>query len=149
MSLGFLIFRIYVRLKIFRRIFIDDPFVIAAWLMTVANAAIWQAAVGPLYLTVGVTNSQITVPPSEFEENFFVTSHTGFASFILYYTSLYMVKASFLLFFRALGNKIKRQRLIWWAALLFMIASYVISCSLVDFKCFVGPKATALGWPDL
>lgn len=115
--------------------------------MTVANAAIWQAAVGPLYLTVGVTSNAIK-PPQDFEEKFFAYSHTQFASYILYYACLYTVKLSFLLFFRGLGRKIKRQRLIWWFALLFMIASYAVSFSLVDFTCLVGPKATALGYSN-
>ena len=147
-SFGFLLFRIYVRLKIFRRLFIDDPFLIAAWLMTLANAIIWQVNVRPLYLTIGVASGQITSLPPDFLPEFFAYSHAQFSSSILTYASLYLTKFSFLLFFRKLGNKVPRQRVIWWSALVFVIASYAVSFCVVDFRCLVGSKATALGWSE-
>ena len=113
--------------------------------MTLANAALWQRAQGPLYMTVGVTSGQITTLPLDFENKFFVYTHTQFASYILYYASLYTTKLSFLLFFYKLGEKVRRQRIIWWSALVFVIVSYSISFGLVDFNCFVGPKSKALG----
>ena len=116
--------------------------------MTLANAVIWQVTVGPLYLTIGVVSGQITSPLQDFVPKFFAYSHAQFASYMLYYASLYLTKLSFLLFFRKLGNKVKRQRVIWWSALLFVIASYAVSLSVVDFRCLVGPKATALGWSE-
>lgn len=147
-SFGFLLFRIYVRLRIFRRLFIDDPFLIAAWLMTLANAIIWQVTVEPLYLTVGLVSGQITSPPQDFISKSFTYLHAQFSSYVLYYTSLYLTKFSFLLFFRKLGNKVKRQRVIWWSALLFVIASYAVSFGISDFSCLVGSKAAALSWSE-
>ena len=145
-SFAFLGFRICVRLKFFRRLYIDDALVIAAWLMTVANAAIWQAAIEPLYLTVAITSGQVAMPPPDYvTTTFFVYTHSQFATIVLYYTSLYTIKLSFLFFFRILGDKVRRQQIIWWSALAFVVAAYLITFSLLDFKCLVGPKSKAIG----
>ena len=149
-SFAFLVFRICVRLKFFRRLYIDDTMVIAAWLMTVANAAIWQGAIEPLYLTVGITSGQVATPPSDYATTtFFVYTHSQFATIVLYSTSLYTTKLSFLFFFRILGDKIRRQQIIWWSALAFVVAAYLITLGLLDFRCLVGPKHKAIGNPQI
>ena len=144
-SSGFLVFRIYVRLKIFRRLFSDDPLVIAGWLMTLANAVVWQMNTGPLYLTIAVNSGEIITLPLDFDEKSFAYLHAQLTSYVLYYTSLYITKLSFLLFFRRLGERVRRQRVIWWSTLFFVIASYAVSFSILDFRCLAGSDAEALG----
>ena len=139
-SFCFLIFRFYVRLKIFRRLYIEDPIVFAAWLMTLANAVVWQKTANELYSVIAVESGQISMPPPEYLSYVYIQLHSLFASFVLYYTALWSVKLSFLLFFRTLSNSIRRQMILWYWVLAFTIASYVSCLCMMDFRCLVEPR---------
>ncbi|CAD6588374.1 MAG: hypothetical protein ASARMPRED_003539 [Alectoria sarmentosa] len=115
-SFCFLTFRVYVRLKIFRRLHIEDPFVLAAWLMNLANTIVWQKTAKKLYSVIAVESGQIFMPPPEYSSYLYIELQSLFASELLYYTALWSVKLSFLLFFRNLGNNIRRQMLLWCLA---------------------------------
>lgn len=147
-SFCFLVFRFYVRLKIFRRIYIEDPFVLAAWLMTLANALVWQKTANELYSVIAVESGQISMPPPEYLSCFYIELHSLFASFVLYYTALWSVKLSFLLFFRNLVNSIRRQMILWYCVLAFTIASYVSCLCMMDFRCMVEPGGLGKFFPS-
>lgn len=139
-SFCFLLFRFYVRLKIFRRLHIEDPFVLAAWLMNLANAVIWQKSANELYSVIAVESGQLTIPPPEYFSSVYIELHSLFASELLYYTALWSVKFSFLLFFRNLRNDIRRQMILWYWVLAFTIASYVGCLCMINYKCLVVPR---------
>ena len=147
MSLGFLIFRLYVRLRTSRRLRVDDAFVIAAWLMNLANAILWQVLASDLYMSIAVASGQMLVLPTDFFSRIYIFIHSQLASQFLFTTGLWAIKVSFLLFFRGLGNKIRRQRIIWWCALGFTAASYPVCLSLYNYRCLVRPDGTSLGTP--
>lgn len=138
-SFCFLLFRFYVRLKIFSRLHIEDSFVLAAWLMNLANAVVWQNNANELYSAFAVES----MPAPVYLSHVYVQLHSLFASELLYYTALWSVKLSFLLFFRNLGNYIRRQMMIWYCVLAFTIASYITCLCMMDFRCLVGPRGLA------
>lgn len=142
-SLFFLLFRFYVRVKIFRRLHIEDPFVLAAWLMNLVNAVIWQKTANKLYSVIAVESGQISMPPPEYDSNVYSQFHGLFASYLLYYTALWCVKLSYLLFFRNLGNSIRRQRILWYWVFAFTMASYVSCLCMIDYRCLVEPRGLA------
>lgn len=142
-SFCFLLFRFYVRLKIFRRLHIEDPFVLAAWLMNVVNAAIWQKTANELYSVIGVESGHIAMPAPEYSSHIHVELHSLLASELLYYTALWSVKLSFLLFFRNLGNYIRRHMILWYCVLAFTIASYAVCLCMLDYRCLVEPRGIA------
>ena len=139
-SLCFLLFRFYVRLKIFRRLHFEDPFVFAAWLMNLVNAVIWQKTATELYLVIAVESGQIDMPLPEYISHVYIQLHALFASYLLYYTALWSVKLSFLFFFRNLGNDIRRQRIFWYCVFAYTIASYFTCLGIIDYKCLVEQK---------
>lgn len=145
LSLSFLIFRVYVRVRLFRRLFPDDGFVVAAWLFYVALSVIFQTQINPLWIAINVgRNPQEQLSPDYIERlNGILHLQTG--AWILSLTALWLVKFSFLLFFRKLGNHVRRQRILWWAILGFTSASYVICVSLGDYKCWTPADGNALG----
>ncbi len=145
LSLSFMIFRVYVRLRLFRRLFPDDGFVVAAWLFYVALGIIFQTQINSMWIAINVgSNRQEPLSPEYIERvNVFVRLQIG--TWVLSLTALWLIKFSFLLFFRKLGNHVRRQRILWWAVIGFTLASYVVCISLGVFKCWITADANALG----
>lgn len=56
---------------------------------------------------------------------------------ILFYTSLWSVKISFLLFFRRLGNNVKHQKIFWWPVFVFTVATYFACIGSIQYPCLV------------
>ena len=142
-SSGFFIFRIHVRLKVFQRLHLDDAFVLVALLLTIANATLWQVTSNDLYLGIAVSDGQQPLPHDL--SKIYVYLHSQFASVFIYVMSLWLVKFSFLWFFRGLGNKIKRQQLVWWLVLGFTAVSFVIELAILDYKCLASISLRELG----
>ena len=145
LSLSFMIFRVYVRLRLFHRLFPDDGLVGAAWLFYVALGIIFQTQINSMWIAVNAgSNQQEQLLPDNIERvNGFL--HLQIVTWILSFTALWLVKFSFLLFFRKLGNHVRRQRILWWAVIGFTSASYVVCISMGAFKCSITADANALG----
>ena len=145
LSLSFLIFRVYVRLRLFRRLFPDDGFVVAAWLFYFALGIIYQTQINLVWVAINVgSNRQEQLSPNYVERlNIFL--HLQIGTGILSLTVLWLVKLSFLLFFRKLGNHVRKQRILWWAVIAFTSASYVVCIGLGVFNCWATADANALG----
>ena len=145
LSLGFLIFRVYVRLSLFPRVFPDDDFVVAAWLCYIALGIIFQKRINATWIVVTTgSNGQEQLSPDYIEQaNGFL--RLQIVAWVLSFTALWLVKFSFLLFFRKLGNHVRRQRILWWAVIGFTSASYVVCIGLMASKCSITADADALG----
>ena len=141
----FFVVRIYLRLKIIHRLSTDDVFLLVAWLTVIGNAAIWQAIWRSIYFDVKITHGQITSLPLNFLSIIQKSLHGVYAAYFISYTALWSVKFSFLFFFQSLGNKIKRQRIIWWTVFTFLFLSYVVSITTIDYSCLLGPIDKILG----
>ena len=115
--------------------------------MNLANAIVWQVLASDLYMSIAVASGQVLVLPTDFFSRIYIFLHSELASLFLFTTGLWAIKISFLLFFRGLGNKIRRQRIIWWCALGFTTASYPICLGLYDYRCLVSPNGSSLGTP--
>lgn len=57
---------------------------------------------------------------------------------ILFYTTLWCVKFSFLTFFYKLGSKIQTHRRWWWVVSVITLAVWVISVGDIDYQCSLG-----------
>lgn len=139
-SFCFLLFRFYVRLKLFRQIHIEDPFVLAAWLMNLAYAVVWQENANKLYSVIAVESGQISIPPPQFASYLENELHGQFASHLLWLTAVWSIKLSFLLFFRKLGNHIRRQMILWYCVLGYTVASYFTCLGMADYRCLDGKE---------
>ena len=128
-------FRFYVRLKLFRRFHIEDPLVLAAWLMNLAYAVIWQKNANKLYSVIAVESGQESISPSQFASYLENELYSQFASYLLWLTALWSIKLAFLLFFRNLGNHIRRHMILWYCVLGYTVASYIICLGMADYRC--------------
>ncbi|KAK0508281.1 hypothetical protein JMJ35_009365 [Cladonia borealis] len=144
LSLSFIIFRVYGRLRLFRRLFPDDGFVGAAWLFYLALGIIFQTQINSMWIIMdAASNGQEQLSP-DFIERANDSLHLQIGTWILSLTALWLVKFSFLLFFRKLGDHVRRQKILWWAVLGFTSASYVVCISLGASNCSITADPNAL-----
>ena len=129
-SLFFLAFRGYVRLRVFHRLFLDDVLVLVAWLMFLANVILLQIMLPTLYLIYDL--------PEDFPAKLDFFLHAYMAASFAFWCSLWSIKASFLVFFRKLGHKVARQNILWWSALSITVIGFVVNFAIWYYKCSVG-----------
>ncbi|KAI4154806.1 MAG: hypothetical protein L6R39_001345 [Caloplaca ligustica] len=137
-SLSFLIFRIAVKFRSFRKIYSDDYLVIAAWVLLLGSAILWQVEAPNLYDLFAVTSGQKALTSGFVAENSeLLRSLTPFA--LLFYSCLWTVKLSFLLFFRRLGLNVRGQKIWWWCVLVVTVLTWVATIADHDYKCSLRP----------
>ena len=100
-SLFFVAFRIGVRVKYFRRIWADDIMVIGACLMIFATACIYQSQATSLYKSYPLVIGKIPPTPENLA-NETTLLRAEVTEYYLFYTALWTVKLSLLVFFRRL-----------------------------------------------
>lgn len=112
----------------------DDWLVVSAWLMLLAFSITWQVEGYFLTWMFDVLNGKVL--PSES----FFNQFTKFLPYIviwnyLYYSSLWAVKFSFLVFLRQLGSKAKSHQIWWWVVTTLTLAAWVACVADIDYKC--------------
>lgn len=63
--------------------------------------------------------------------------HAELAILIMYYTTLWTVKLSVLVFFRRLGQKVRGQKIWWWCVTSFTVATWATCIGTVRPECFL------------
>ena len=56
---------------------------------------------------------------------------------ITFYSALWLIKLSFLIFFRRLGSKVKGQKIWWWCILVFTALAWVACIAGIEWKCYL------------
>ncbi|KAI9780212.1 MAG: hypothetical protein M1816_003136 [Peltula sp. TS41687] len=134
-SVLFTLFRYYVRLLYFRRLFLDDLFVFIALVILIASAVMYQFMAPTMYNIFRITNKQ-ELPPADLQEKLIPYLKMQFAVTLLFWTCLWAIKFAFLAFFWRLGKNLRWQRLLWNVVFAFTafayigcLISYSIACS--------------------
>ena len=138
-SFLFVVMRMIARWSAFKRFYFDDAFVLFAWLLTLGTAIVWQIIARNTYQFVAITSGQLWPPPPSFvadTEGFF---HGELAALMFYYSGLWAIKISFLIFFRRLGQNVSGQKVIWWSIFAFTAATYLVCIGTTDYSCIVAP----------
>jgi hypothetical protein len=135
--------RIVDRIKVFKRLYWDDFLVLLALALTLVSAVLWQAFVARDFYRVMNTLAGIELPPRPG-----LTLDTTrralrglLVIYILFYSALYSIKFSFLIFFRRLGHNVRRQNLLSWSVWCSTIASYIISIGLIPYQCLANSSS--------
>ena len=129
--------RFLARLQTFKKLLVDDYFVVAALIFATVTAILWQVYARDMYYVINVSVGSET-PDANFSstaENYF--RHTA-AVLTLFYSSLWSIKISFLLFFRRLGNHVRHQRLLWWPVFSFTLLTYGACIGRTAYRCLIG-----------
>lgn len=135
-SVIFVVIRIFARLKTFKKLFADDAFVIFALILALASAILWQIFAKYMFQLLAVAYGSQPGPnfPTDFE-------HYGKASaavIIFFYSTLWAIKISFLIFFQRLGKNVRRQKLLWWPIFSFTMATYFACIGIIPYHCHMG-----------
>lgn len=92
-----------------------------------------------MYRGILATSGQVFPPPpsSEADVELFLW---GFVAVInLFYSNLWTIKLSFLIFFRKLGQNVIGQKALWWGVSAFTAASYLVCIGNLEYNCLVHP----------
>ncbi|PQE23141.1 CFEM domain-containing protein [Rutstroemia sp. NJR-2017a WRK4] len=133
-----LFLRTYARIRQFNRLYIDDAFAILSLAFVLVSAILWQLNCQKMYDLVAV-GAGLEMPGPKFADNVLAFETAAGIITIFYYSSLWSVKASFLLFIRRLGTNVTRIRYLWWVVCILTIAGYAGCIGATPYDCyFVG-----------
>lgn len=152
MSLTVLLLRLYIRRTVLGQFKADDYLVAAAWICFCAVSITWSILGKDLYAAIDADTSSLTTVSRlvSYLKEYAQALHANLGTYFSTWTSLYLVKLSFMVFFRGLGNKIKTQTILWWCVLAFIIASYAVSVGMFDYGCLTADWAHIIGkLPDI
>ena len=148
-SLCFVGVRLLSRVRSFRKLFVDDFLVIFSWTLLLVSAILWQTQQTAMYNQFKLAAGTLipTLDVLKGEETFLKSS---VALIIFYFTSLWLIKLSFLIFFRRLSSNIYRWHQIWWWCVLgFTVASYATVIGTMGFGCLLAPLTFIMSTPGL
>jgi len=127
--------RIYIRLKCFRRLFLDDYFMLVAWMLLVCIAALGQVYLSGCYVLMAVSRGVATHIPADFVE-FTADTLRGFGiSMLMCYLGVWTIKLQYLLFFRRLGAQQKNYTRLWWVVLVLCVGCGGVFLGLFPYNC--------------
>lgn len=135
--LSFLI-RVIVRLKVFHKLFADDPLVLFSCVLLLSNTITWQMVKEDMYLNLAVSAGQLYPPPADFPGRTERYLRATVAIIAFFYTGLWAIKLSFLVFFKRLGENVRNQTTIWWSVMAVTCASYFACLGTIEYKCLAG-----------
>ena len=135
-SAMFVVFRVFVRIKVFRKIWVDDVLVVFAWLLLLITAILWQTQIEALYIQFELL-AQTVLPTPEIEHKQVVYFRSLAALIVMFYTCLFAIKLSFLFFFRRLGAKVQGQGTWWWIVLVFNTATWITLIASMGWRCML------------
>ena len=121
----FTIIRTIIRLHISRRIFMDDVFVYIALAVLIAMGVLYTLIMDELFEIVLVSEGRLP-PTASFAAGipFFLKSQ--FAIIVLFWTTLWAVKFSFLLYYKKLFVGLPgHMQKCWWAVVIFSLLAYL------------------------
>jgi hypothetical protein len=130
--------RTFSRIKIFKRLWVEDGFVIFALILVIANAILWQVHAQQMFDLMAVS-AGIQAPNADFVSRSEAYSKTSVAVIAFFYSTLWSIKMAFLLFFRRLGENVTRQKYIWWPVCIFTVATYFACIGTIQYNCLVVP----------
>ncbi len=118
----------------------DDYFVVLALAFALANAIMWQIYAHNMFHIMAVS-AGLELPDEGFVSIAESYSRSTIAFLVLFYSALWSIKMSFLLFFRRLGQNVRGQKVVWWPVFGFTIVTYLTCIGTIDYPCFVNSIA--------
>ncbi|PWY92983.1 hypothetical protein BO94DRAFT_615638 [Aspergillus sclerotioniger CBS 115572] len=135
----FVFIRLSLQYHLNRSLSATDILVLAAWLLYLSNAILWSAIYKQMFpmMALGESTLDISDIPGNIAwvEKRYLRGQL--AGYLISFLALWLIKLSFVFFFRKLGNRYRAQRILWWAALVFVIACYGGVMGVLDYSCLM------------
>jgi hypothetical protein len=139
----FVFIRIFARFRAFKRLYLDDAFVIFALAPTLASAIVWQIFAKSSYRMMAVVSGQAPPGPT-FIADGETFSKTSLSAIFCFYSALWSIKLSFLLFFKRLVKNVRRQERLWWPIFGVTMATYFACIGTIPYGCLTGSFETIM-----
>lgn len=115
--------------------------------MFFVSAVIWQSQQAAMYTEQFVFSSETIIPTPQQLAAERKLLRAEVPAIMMSYTSLWIIKVSFLVFFRRLGRDFRGQKIWWWCLMGFTIATWATCIGRMDFKCLLRSFSTQdLSW---
>lgn len=111
-------------------------FIACLFLMT--NTLIWQTSKDDMYETIAVASGQLYPPPLDLPKRTQTYLQRSTAVIVLFYSGLWAIKLSFMLFFRRLQQNVRNQKIVWWTILSIVVATWLACLGTIDYHCLSG-----------
>lgn len=132
-----LLFRLCVRIHYYRKLYVDDLLLIAAWIMLLASSVLWQIRAPMIYEQFIIMGGEKPPGPGFVaQQQTFLRNHLALS--ILFSSCLWTVKLSVLVFFRRLESKMRGHQIWWWCVLVITIATWIVCIADVQYQCLLG-----------
>lgn len=119
----------------------DDALVIFAWLLALLTAIDWQVVAEFMFHFMDITSGRLWPPPATFVNDTERYYKGSVVVNVMFYTSLWAVKFSFLLFFKRLGQNVAGQKVLWWCVFGFTVVTYLLCIGDIQYSCLAAPLA--------
>jgi hypothetical protein len=129
--------RLAIRFICFRRFFVEDSLMIAAMAFLIALAVVLQVFLGDLYELIHVQN-MLKAPGLDFPGKMARGLKGDAIAIVLNIIGLWLIKLNFMLLFYRLGYKIRSYLILWWIALVLVVACGVVNIGLIPYDCMLG-----------
>lgn len=97
-----------------------------------------QLLASDAYEFFDVTSGQVFPPPTTFYDAAERYRKAKVAAWALFFTTLWLVKGSFLIFFWRLSENVTGQKALWWAVAAFTAATYLVCIGTIEYKTLQG-----------
>ena len=121
----------------FKRLFIDDLFVVLAWICLLVFHAVWQRYADDAYRVWKVASGELPVTLAALEWSSSLEKTMVVSSFC-YSFGLWFIKLNFLFFFKRLGQNVMYQKLVWWIVLAFVTTCFANHIGIIPWNCIIG-----------
>lgn len=126
--------RLWARVRFQKRLLSDDYFVAFALVLAIVYTIMLQILAGNMYYTMEVW-AGLKLPVASFASTSERWLKGSVAFILLYYSILWSIKISFLLWFKRLGKNVAYQKTLWWTIFVFTIAAYILCIGLTNYTC--------------
>lgn len=121
----FTIIRTIIRLRISKRLFLDDAFVYFALILLIVMGVLYSL-VNDYLFEIHLISVGMQLPTAEFLATGTFFLKCQFAIIVLFWTTLWAVKLSFLMYYKNLFVGLpKHMQMSWWAVVIFSVLAYL------------------------
>ena len=103
--------------------------------MLLASAIAWQVNKDTVYTILAFSAGALSTVPENLPAETERLLRNAIAILVCFYSGIWSIKLSFLIFFRQLGNHLRKQEILWWSVLGITIATYFVSLGTIHYQC--------------
>lgn len=144
LAIVFVVLRTFIRLHVSKQISTDDVCIYIALAILISMAVLYNLVAPTMFWLDRVNSGQEKPTPDLLAPSDFYL-RCQFAIILLFWTTLWLVKLSILMFYKSMFNRLPLQITFWWVVVGFVALAY-IGCWVTQLlSCYPIPTYFSLG----